>query len=169
MSRKVRHLPAPDKKTAEQFEKRRQALNALPQLDYEAVLQLKTERLQAAFAQEGKQVLASTAFVHFYNENKHWLSPYAMFCVLRDKYHTSDFSSWPQHARFSQADLNAFCAPGSADFAQVAFWYYVQFLLHTQLLHASARAREKGVILKGDIPIGVSPQSVDAWMEPELF
>ena len=165
----VRHLPAPDKKTAAQFEKRRQALNALPQLDYEAVLQLKTERLQTAFAQEGKQVLTSKDFLHFYNENKHWLAPYAMFCVLRDKYHTSDFSAWPQHARFSQEDLNAFCAPGSADFAQVAFWYYVQFLLHTQLLHASARAREKGVILKGDIPIGVSPHSVDAWTEPELF
>ena len=30
-------------------------------------------------------------------------------------------------------------------------------------------AHSKGVALKSDVPIGVSPRSVDAWVEPELF
>ncbi len=165
----MRRLPPLDKKTEKQFETRRQQLNALPQIDYESALQLKTERLKAAFAQEGKSVLSTADFLRFYNANKHWLPAYAMFCVLRDQYHTADFSAWPQHSRFSPVELNAFCAPRSENYPQVSFWYYVQYLLHTQLVHASARAREKGIILKGDIPIGISPHSVEAWTEPELF
>ncbi len=165
----VRRLPALDKKKEKSFEKRRRQLNQLPQIDYEQALQLKTERLQEAFKQEGQKVLSSSAFLHFYQENKHWLSPYAMFCVLRDRYHTSDFASWPKYTRFSQADLDAFCAPNAPDYPLVCFWYYVQYLLHTQLVQASQYARGKGVLLKGDIPIGVSPHSVEAWTEPSLF
>jgi len=30
-------------------------------------------------------------------------------------------------------------------------------------------ARENGIVIKGDIPIGVSPRSVDAWVDPQLF
>ncbi|MBO4906637.1 MAG: 4-alpha-glucanotransferase [Bacteroidaceae bacterium] len=47
--------------------------------------------------------------------------------------------------------------------------YYIQYLLHTQLLQAAQYAHKHGVALKGDIPIGISPCSVEAKNEPELF
>ena len=165
----VRRLPAADAKTAKRFEAERKKLNALPQIDYEAALRLKLERLQHAFAQEGKRVLASPEFRRFYLENEHWLPAYAMFCVLRDRYQTADFSAWPQHSFFSRGEMANFCAPYSPDYDEVCFWYYVQYILHAQLLAAVKRAREKGIILKGDIPIGISPHSVEAWTEKELF
>ncbi len=166
----LRSLPEPaDKNTAKRLEKRRQELNALPQLDYEAVLQLKTERLKDAFRQEGKKVLESAAFMNFYEANKSWLEPYAMFCVLRDRYHTADFNRWPQFSFYTRTDMEHFCSPANRDYDEVCFWYYVQYLLHTQLLQAAQYARQQGIILKGDIPIGVSPHSADAWAERNLF
>ena len=49
------------------------------------------------------------------------------------------------------------------------FYYFVQYHLHLQLSSAVEYARKHGVALKGDIPIGVSRLSVDAWVEPRLF
>ena len=50
-----------------------------------------------------------------------------------------------------------------------AFTYYLQDLLHTQLKTAADYARSKGVILKGDLPIGVNRESVETKEHPELF
>jgi 4-alpha-glucanotransferase len=47
--------------------------------------------------------------------------------------------------------------------------FFTQFLLHTQLLEVRAYANQQGVILKGDIPIGISHDSVEAWVDPHLF
>ena len=162
-------LPPADKREAKAFEKEREKLNATAQLDYEAVLKLKLNCLQHAFNKEGKDALATTAFRRFFTANVHWLPTYAMFCVLRDKFDTAHFQDWPKYAQFSYEDLVQFCSPTSDDYTQVCFWYYVQFVLHTQLVEAAQYAREHGVILKGDIPIGISPNSVEAWTEPKLF
>ena len=46
---------------------------------------------------------------------------------------------------------------------------FVQFLLHTQLKSTADYAREKGVVLKGDLPIGVNRDSVETRNYPDLF
>ncbi len=46
---------------------------------------------------------------------------------------------------------------------------YVQYLLHSQLKAAADYAREQGVVLKGDLPIGVNRDSVPTQFHPELF
>lgn len=38
-----------------------------------------------------------------------------------------------------------------------------------QLSEAAEHARKKGVVLKGDLPIGVDRNSVDTWVYPNLF
>jgi len=162
-------LPKPDAEQYAKFDKKRQELNALPQVDYEGALQLKLDYLRVVYQAHGQEALATAAFRQFFVAQVHWLPAYAMFSVLRDKYHTAHFADWPEHAQFSYDDLLAFCAPKSPNYDQVCFWYYVQFMLHTQLVQAAQYAREHGVILKGDIPIGISPDSVEAWTEPSLF
>lgn len=148
---------------------KRRSLNALPEIDYEKTLALKLERLRDAFELEGEKTLQSQDFRTFFVEQLHWLPSYAMFCTLRDRYHTADFNTWPRYSKFSYRDVVNFCKEDSPDYKEVSFWYYVQFVLHQQLLAAVQKARKKGIILKGDIPIGISPTSVEAWMEPRLF
>ena len=165
----LRALPPLNKKEEDKLEKTRAALNATPQLDYEGVLQFKLKRLKWAFEQEGKEKLASLEFRSFFQENEYWLPGYAMFCVLRDRFNTADHKRWPQYVFFAREDARHFCALGAPDEQDVRFWYYVQFVLHTQLLKAAQYAREQGVVLITDIPLGVSPKGLDVWMDPGFF
>ncbi len=49
------------------------------------------------------------------------------------------------------------------------YWFFVQFLLHKQFSRVKKYAHSRGVTLKGDIPIGISRNSIDAWTNPNLF
>ena len=166
----LRQLPKlADEKEMAEYEERRAALNALPQVDYEAVSALKQEYLHAVFRREGKEMLSSERFTAFFKRNEDWLVPYAAFCVLRDRFGTADFHAWPEYAEYRTEDIRAFCRPSAPAYEEVSYYYYVQFCLHEQLLAASDYARAKGIILKGDIPIGISRNSVEAWVEPYYF
>ncbi len=48
-------------------------------------------------------------------------------------------------------------------------YYFVQYHLHLQLKDATDYAHSQGVIVKGDIAIGVARHGADTWQEPELF
>ena len=166
----LRQLPAlKDKAAMKEYEKKRKALNALPQVDYEAVNELKRGYLRQIFAQTGKEVLSSAAFKKFFKDNAHWLQPYAVFSYLRDKFGTPVFSQWPEYSKYDEKEIAKLCNPRAKSYSDVAFYYYVQYQLHVQLLAAGEYARSKGVILKGDIPIGISRNSVEAWVEPYYF
>ena len=158
-----------DDEMAAVFEAQRKELNALPYVDYEAVNTGKRAYLKLMFRQSGKEELASPAFLKFFEENKHWLLPYAAFSHLRDTYGTCDFAQWPEHKVYKKDEIAGMCAPESTCYEEIAFYYYIQYHLHIQLLAAGNYAREKGIIFKGDIPIGISRNSVEAWVEPYYF
>ena len=128
------------------FLRRRQELNALSYSDYEAVERVKNEYLQALYEEQGKAVMASKDFKDFVAANEYWLKPYAEWRVK------------------NAAEANA-----SFFILHSSFIYFVQFLLHRQLKAAADYARSKGVVLKGDLPIGVNRDSVETHCHPELF
>ena len=166
----IRQVPQPkDEAEINQYEVERQRLNSLPQMDYEGVYQLKRHILTLSYQYNGKHVLDQDDFKEFFNKNEHWLKPYAAFSYLRDLNHTSDFNAWPEHSVFVQKEIDLLCQSDSEAYPQIAFYYYLQYQLHLQLLAASQYARRRGVILKGDIPIGISRGSVEAWVEPHYF
>lgn len=158
-----------DTKQREYFEEERRKLNACTVVDYEKVNRVKWEYFRLLFAQQGDETLASDGFKTFFRKNKEWLVPYACFSYLRDVYKTPDFTQWPRYREFDQKEIDWFSRPGTADYPGIAIYYYIQYNLHIQLLRASRYARQKGVVLKGDIPIGISPNSVEAWTEPYYF
>ena len=166
----LRQLPAlTDKKKAAEFEKLRKQLNALPQIDYERVNDAKGEYMRLLFAQEGAQVLKSDAFKAFFNANKDWLVPYAAFCHYRDLYGTATFSQWPDHHTLEDGERISMGNPRTKIYREISIWYYIQFYLDKQMREAHEYAQGKHVILKGDIPIGISRDSVEAWVEPKYF
>jgi len=155
-----------DPARVEYFGNLRKELNALPVVDYERVNNAKIEYTRAMFAQEGKKVLASDEFKAFLRKNKEWLLPYAAFCTLRDRFRTPDFNRWGKYADFSKVDLDKFTAENADD---VNYVCYIQYYLDRQLRHVRDYAHAHGVTLKGDIPIGISRTSADAWTNPRLF
>ncbi len=166
----LRQLPVlADGKRAKYYEELRKELNALDQIDYERVNDAKRAYLRELFVQEGVEVLASAEFKKFFADNAEWLVPYAAFSHYRDKYGTARFSQWPDNQSFTDEDRKAMTNPRTRLYKEVAVWYYIQFILDKQMREAHEYARSKNVILKGDIPIGISRDGVEAWVEPKYF
>ena len=97
-----------DAKKRAEAEKTRAELNALPQIDYEKVNDFKINYLHQIFEQEGKQMLKSADFQALFQETEQWLVPYAQYSYLRDKYGTADFSQWPDHNVWDEAERKSF-------------------------------------------------------------
>ncbi len=152
-----------------EMEKTRQRLNALPQIDYEQVNNAKLRYLKAIFIQEGKKTMSSSDYKQFFEENKSWLVPYARYSTLREQYGTADFSKWPDHNTWDEAERHALSSTRTKAYKEVAFYYYVQYVLNKQMMAVHEHARQCGVILKGDIPIGVNRYGCDVWQEPRYF
>lgn len=166
----LRQLPAvPDKEKAAAFETLREELNQLPQIDYERVNNAKIEYLRIIFEQEGGEVLKSAGFKAFLKESAHWLVPYAQYCHLRDTYGNVDFNTWKGHEVWHEKDRETLLNARTKEYKEVAFYYYVQYVLHVQMRAAHEYAMARGVILKGDIPIGVNRKGCDVWHEPHYF
>ncbi|BDD10786.1 4-alpha-glucanotransferase [Fulvitalea axinellae] len=158
-----------DKKASAVLLKKKEELNKLEHVDYGEVIKIKEQYIRSMFLENKAGFLRSKAFKLFFAENEHWIKRYAAFCYLRDLYKTPDFTQWKEFSTFSEKKLEGLCDPKSPHYDEIALHYFTQFHLHKQLLEASDYARSKGVILKGDIPIGIYRHSVDAWVAPELY
>ena len=148
---------------------RRDALNALPEVDYERVMGDKLAALRALFADVGATAIATRAFRTFFRQQADWLKPYAAFCWLRDRHGTADFAQWGEYATYAATRLRPLFQASSAAHAEVMFHAWVQFHLRQQLDQSLKAGHARGVAFKGDLPIGIDRHSVEAWTEPGLF
>lgn len=141
-------------------------LNNLPQIDYEKANELKRLYLLDLYNEYGSRTLRTAAYRKFVIENEYWLKPYSAYCVLRDKIGTPDTSLWGEYKDYDKAKVDKFCQSNKKD---IGFIYFEQYFLDKQLREIHEYANAQGIALKGDIPIGISRTSVDAWVNPELF
>jgi 4-alpha-glucanotransferase len=147
------------------LEAERQRLNALPEVDYEAVMRAKMKFLREIFPSQKAATFRSRAYQDFLAENRPWLVPYAGFCYFRDQYGTPDYQQWPDNQTYHAAAVAALAQENEA----VTFHCFVQFHLHRQLSEATAYAHAAGLVVKGDIAIGVYRHGADTWQAPPLF
>lgn len=147
----------------------REWLNALEHVDYEEVMKAKTSLLRQIFAQHGKTIVKNPAFTAFVDGNRHWVVPYAAFCVLREEFATADFTRWGDWAVFNPDRVEAMADPSHVKWAEMFYHIWLQYELDLQLADAVAHLHARGLSLKGDLPIGIDRQSVDAWSAPHLF
>ena len=160
-------LKDPDRRAF--YREKRIELNAKETVDYENVLRYKQAYCREYFEESGKALLETSDFMDFFNENESWLMPYAVYCYLRDSYGTSDFSQWEGNALYDKVYARTLCRKEGEAWEEISFTYFMQYVLHTQFKDVSDYARKNGIVLKGDLPIGVSRTSVEAWTEPRYF
>ena len=125
----------------EYFEQQRDSLNAKDYVDYPEVMKVKDAYFRKIFEQTWHEVKNRNDYRTFFNENSDWLIPYAEFCCQR----SIDKVQQPE------------------------FYHFLQYHLDKQLKEAVDYMHHKGIALKGDIPIGIGRDSVDAQTNPELF
>ena len=157
------------KKGAPVMESQRRQLNELKAVDYEAVMQAKISYVREIFPKQRKKCFATQAYQDFFAQNRSWLVPYAAFCSLRDKFGTADFNQWPAHRVYRIDEIEPLIVSDPAMQDGLDLNYFLQFHLHSQLKEAAEYAHSKGVIVKGDIAIGVYRHGADVWQQPELF
>lgn len=159
-----------DRKFLARMEKVRKELNSLPEIDFEKVLKAKDEYIDRLFEEFSDSCFASAGYRRFFRENRKWLEPYAVYCMLRDRNGTMNFNLWPETERhYSPELLKKYGSPDSECHRLILRHCFVQYHLHVQFQKIRKYMNERGILLKGDIPIGVNRYSSDAWIYPELF
>ena len=135
--------PLRNKKYMTVFLRQQNELNAMNHTDYEAVQRVKFDYIRVLYEERGQQTLDSREFKLWYEENQDWLVPYAEWLASKTSVNSKPLS--------------------------VNIVYFTQYHLHLQLKGAADYAREHGVVLKGDVPIGVNRDSVETATHPDLF
>ena len=158
-----------DKKKAAYYNRLRKKLNAKDTVDYQPVEGYKTAYYRDYFQQEKENILKNDDYKEFIAANKEWLIPYAAFSYLRDKHNTPEFSKWGEYAHYELKKIEKFCRPGNEAYEEFSYIFFIQYTLHKQFEEIAVYARQNNVVLKGDIPIGINRESVEAWTEPDYF
>ena len=133
----------PDKRKMTEYRRKQRELNEHKHYDYEAVGRVKGQYVSEHFAVYGAALLASVEYKEWYAANKWWIDDYARWLSER-------------------TTVNGVVIT-------IPLVCYTQYHLYCQLSSAAGYAHSKGVVLKGDMPIGVNGDSVVTAVHPELF
>ena len=152
-----------DKSDREYFKQQKEILNAKDYVDYPEVMKVKEAYFKKIFHQTWNDIKEKEDYKVFFNENKDWLVPYASFCNQRD------YKSTRQQVESQSSMSTSVSVSMSESMSEPEFSYFLQYHLDKQLKETIDYLHEKGMALKGDIPIGIGRDSVDALANPELF
>ncbi len=163
-----------DKKALKEFVHEGKVLNHKMFLDYTEVWESKMKYCRKMYLQERDNTFAEPGYYTFVKENKEWLYSYAAFSALRDHFGSAEFRKWGKADGiscrvFSEELVKKLMKPSGSLSENIYFYIYLQYHLYKQMCRTKEYAHSKGVAIKGDIPIGISRCSVEAWQYPHLF
>ena len=107
------------------------------------------------------------SFKDFLENQKGWLVDYALFMALKKLNGGKPWYEWDK----SYKEHETACSQklGKETKSEIEYLQFEQYILYTQWYGLKAYANECGVELVGDIPIYVSPDSVDVWANKSVF
>eukprot|EP00186_Timspurckia_oligopyrenoides_P000076 CAMPEP_0182442120 /NCGR_PEP_ID=MMETSP1172-20130603/1082_1 /TAXON_ID=708627 /ORGANISM="Timspurckia oligopyrenoides, Strain CCMP3278" /LENGTH=953 /DNA_ID=CAMNT_0024636827 /DNA_START=279 /DNA_END=3140 /DNA_ORIENTATION=+ len=141
-------------------------LNEYAEIEYELVLETKLNLLEKIYKETWKETSRSMEFRSWWSKNMDWLPAYACWKSLLETAEGEwDFTKWEKSVK----DVPSMIDERSPIYSRVCFFYFVQYHLHLQLKASSDFAKQHGVAIKGDLPIGVARYSSDTWTNPQDF
>ncbi len=141
-------------------------LNASPRILYSEVQSHKMNFLHLYVDTFGARIAKTARYRDFVSKHN-WLFPYALFKVLKDKLGQNAFATWPNELKYpSKKEFDRLLAKNEKE---LFFYLCLQYLCFEQLSKVKEYAKTQKILLKGDIPILISPDSADVWAYPELF
>lgn len=106
-------------------------------------------------------------YFDFKTKNRKWIFSYGVFCFLKEKHGYVSWNNWPDEYRFvNLAKVEKIYEENKIEIERIMF---VQFLFYKQWSDLKTYANENGVKIIGDIPIYVAYDSVDVWLNPDIF
>ena len=134
-------------------------------VDYGAVRKHKSHWLEKALSRLTGDL--ANEFAAYREAQGHWLDSYSLFMALKHAHGGGSWTGWPLDLK--RRDSDALQEAGSRLDAEVDVHAFGQFLFYRQLDALRSHAAERGVEIIGDVPLYVAPDSVDVWLNPELF
>ncbi len=137
------------------------------QVDFDACTAHKTALLCAAYERNSHKLAHDAGFIRFCNDNHSWLHEYARFVSLKAAHGGVSWVDWPKNLRLRDAvalaewDVNAAAAMIREKFIQYLFFSQWQLLREV--------CREEKITLISDVPIYVTHDSADVWVNARLF
>ncbi len=139
---------------------------SLQRLPYDVILNAKLSFFETYFATAFHLISQTQEFQNFV-ESHSWLKPYAIFKVLKHENAHQDWSFW--HASIRNPSKQLLKVLYKEKEKKMNYWFMIQFFCYDQMKRVKAHANKKNVFLKGDIPILISPQSLDVWIYRKDF
>lgn len=118
-------------------------------------------------AYERSRVTENPAYLRFVEENRWWLSDYALFMAVKSRFDGAAWSEWAEDIRLRYGYAMDYYRREL--YFDIEFHQYLQFKFFEQWTMLKDYANRQGIRIIGDIPIYVAMDSADAWAKPELF
>ncbi len=106
-------------------------------------------------------------FKKFCHEKAGWLDDFALFMALKQQFNQRGWFDWPEQFRDrNKTPLLEASFRLSVEIEEIKFEQFVFFCQWRELRNY---AKQKGILLFGDIPIFVAYDSAEVWAHPEYF
>ena len=106
-------------------------------------------------------------FVKFRNHNEYWLDGYALFMAIKENEKMKPLEKWKDELRCP--DEKMFNRLSYEFYDKASVWKKVQYLFFEQWKKLKEYANSMRVEIIGDVPVYVSPDSAEMWLNKELF
>ncbi|MCM1135366.1 MAG: 4-alpha-glucanotransferase [Clostridium sp.] len=134
-------------------------------VDYEKIYTSRFKVLKEAF--NNSHLEEDKEFQAFAEENKFWLSDYALYMAVKDFNKGKSWSEWKEDIRLRKPEALSRYEEELEE--EILFYKFQQYLFDAQWQRLKKYANKKGIKIIGDIPIYVAFDSADTWANPELF
>lgn len=106
-------------------------------------------------------------YIRFCSDNDFWLSDYAVFMAYKEKHGMLPLKDFPEDIKKREKTaLDRFIRSNKDT---IEYHRITQYLFFSQWIKLRKYANDNGVHIIGDIPIYVSADSCDVWVNPGLF
>lgn len=96
-----------------------------------------------------------------------WVEDYGLFMAIKNSMRGRSWQEWPDDIRLRKPEALRYYRAKLSD--EVRFYDFLQYEFYVQYADLKSYVNAKGIGIIGDIPIYCSPDSSDAWANPELF
>ncbi len=114
-----------------------------------------------------KGVLLPEEFQKFSEDNSAWLNDFSLFRSLKKSHGERSWKKWKKEYRDrDNKSLNTFSTNNKKE---IMFWKWIQWQLFEQMKEVKRYAEKREILIKGDIPLFVSDDSADCWVDRKYF
>ncbi len=135
-------------------------------VEFEKVKDFKCRLYRKAF-ESFKSAGYNAEYSRFLQENNFWLDEFSFFMALKEHFGGIAWNLWDK-------DI-AFRSPKAIEHyrniltREIEYQRFLQYMFFSQWLELKTYANNKGIKIVGDLPIFISYDSSDAWLQPYLF